>query len=410
MTPNSQQSVIFLSAEYPPDRGGVGDYTRELARALRSAQWDVAVLSHQTPPLPAGEPPQLAPPIRSWGWRCLPQVAALLRAHRPAVLHVQYQTGAFGQHPAICFLPRWLKLWLPHPPRVVVTMHDLLVPYLFPKAGPLRDGVTYRLLADADAVVVTNADDARRLRAGGHRLPAPPDLPIYRGRVLPARLPLYHIPISSNIAVAPPAGYTRAAWRQNLGVAPDTTLVAYFGLVSPTKGLETLVQALEQLPDMRLLVVGGEAATPQDQAYAAQVQARIAAAGLGARVIVTGHCSAAEVSGHLLAADLAALPFTDGASFRRGSLLAVLTHGLPTVTTRLRAPPTPAAELPDQLADGQQALMIPPHDPLALATALRRLSADHALQERLTAGARALVRGMNWESIVNAHVDLYRLL
>ena len=34
------------------------------------------------------------------------------------------------------------------------------------------------------------------------------------------------VSIGSNIAVAPPAGYDRAAWRAQLAIAPDQTLVA----------------------------------------------------------------------------------------------------------------------------------------------------------------------------------------
>src|SRR4029450_12106477 len=94
----------------------------------------------------------------SWGWRIGRDVRMALRHRRPDILHIQYQTGAYGMHPAINFLP-WRLRRLPRRPAIVVTAHDLLPPYLFPKAGPLRDWVTRRLLADADAVVVTNQDD-----------------------------------------------------------------------------------------------------------------------------------------------------------------------------------------------------------------------------------------------------------
>jgi glycosyltransferase involved in cell wall biosynthesis len=320
------------------------------------------------------------------------------------VLHIQYQTGAFGQHPAICLLPYWIKRSVPNPPKIVVTAHDLLLPYLFPKAGPLRNWVTYRLLADADAVIVTNQEDEIRLREGGDP-PAATELPIYRGRALPPDAQIRRIPIGSNIAVAPPPGYTRAAWRARLGVAPHETLVAYFGLISPTKGLDTLVQALEQLPATRLLVIGGDAITPQDQAYAAQVRNSIVTAGLSVRVTMTGHCGAEEVSAHLLAADLAALPFTDGASFRRGSLLATLAHGLPTITT---TPPNQAA--PDQLVDGRSVLLTAPSNPTALADAIRRLAADSPLRMRLAAAARDLAQQFSWERIAESHGELYGML
>lgn len=320
---------------------------------------------------------------------------AALDLVRPDVLHIQYQTGAYGMHPAINFLPwrlRALGRAGVRRPAVAVTAHDLLPPYLFPKAGPLRTWVTRRILADADAAIVTNPEDYAAL-AGLRRL-----APIL-------------IPIGSNISLAPPAGYDRAAWRAQLGVAPGETLVAYFGLLSRTKGVDTLLDALEQLPArVRLLVVGGEAPAPQDREYAAAVRRRLAEGPLGARVHITGHCREDEVSAHLLAADLAALPFADGASFRRGSLLAALAHGLPTVTTLKDERRTLNIGADSLQRLGESALLVPPGDAAALAEAIARLAGDAALRARLGAAGRALAAQFSWDAIAEQHEAVYRSL
>jgi glycosyltransferase involved in cell wall biosynthesis len=288
------------------------------------------------------------------------------------------------------------------------------LPYLFPKAGRLRAWITRRLLADADAVVMTNQADwaqvtGRRSRRGWG--------------IESAAL----IPIGSNIAVAPPAGYDRAAWRARLQVEPGETLIAYFGLISRTKGLDVLLDALARLPaHVRLLVVGGGANAPEDRAYAESIHRRLAQLGLEQRVTITGHCAEPEVSAHLLAADLAALPFIDGASFRRGSLLAALAHGLPTVTTFPTADdaetrrqgdngqfPIPNSQFPipnsqfSGLVDGENVLLTPPGDPEALAGAIERLAGDAALRARLAAGGRALAAQFGWPEIAARHEQLY---
>ena len=102
----------------------------------------------------------------NWSWRIGRDVRAALQQLRPDILHIQYQTGAYGMHPAINFLP-WRLQRVPRRPHVVVTAHDLLPPYLFPKAGRLRQWVTRRLLTDADAVVVTNQDDYKQVKGWG---------------------------------------------------------------------------------------------------------------------------------------------------------------------------------------------------------------------------------------------------
>jgi len=407
--------VALLSGEYPPQPGGVGDYTRRLGLALAARRHAVAALTIQAgqlllydlpaddEPGPADDngiviwpPTGPAPRVRQgrsafgvqpsaapldWSPRCWPAVIAALHRLQPDWLHIQYQTGAYAMRPGVNLLP-WRLRRLPGRPRVAVTFHDLLEPYLLPKAGPLRRWVNRRLARDADAVIATNAADAAALRALGAR---------------PAV-----IPIGSNIPVAPPPGYGRAAWRARLGAADGELLVAYFGLLSPSKGVDLLVEALAGLErPWRLLLVGGAATAPQDVAYAAGVRAVIERHGLAARVIATGHADPSAVSAHLLAADAAALPFRDGASLRRGSLLAALAHGLPVLTT----PPTDP-EAAALLRDGEVTLLAPPA-PAALRVALARLAADPALRARLAAGGRALAARFSWDAIAARHEGVY---
>jgi glycosyltransferase involved in cell wall biosynthesis len=354
-------------------------------------------------------------------------------------------------HPAINLLP-WRIGRLPQPPRVVVTAHDLLLPYLFPKAGFVRNWVTRRLLDDSAATIVTNSDDLACL-VGSQPIPSPANAARFTGRV--KTIPQL-IPIGSNIAVDPPAGYDRNAWRARLGITPAETLVAFFGLISPTKGLDVLLDALQRLPErFRLLIVGGEAPAAQDRAYAAELRARIAGTAWRGRVIITGQCPEQEVSAHLLAADLAALPFGDGASFRRGSLLAALTHGLAVVTTapqnreprtENREPKTKNQEprtenqepatigtsadrtenreprtigqartitqfnsapaLP-ALVDRQNVALVPIGDAQQLAARIQQLADDPALRARLGAAGRGLANAFTWEAIAARHHDLY---
>jgi glycosyltransferase involved in cell wall biosynthesis len=380
--------VAFLTAEYPPMPGGVGDYTCRLALALQDCGHTITVITGGAASSTSEPAPSVERSVSGWGWRCWRDTIAALDRLRPDVLHIQYQTGAYSMHPAVNLLP-WRLRGLPGSPSVVVTFHDLLQPYLFPKAGPLRRWITLRLARDAAGVVATNAADAATLRAV----------------VLPSAL--HTIPIGSNIPVAPPPGYQRAQWRASLGVSPDALLVAYFGLLSRSKGPDVLLDALVRLPpSVRLLLIGGAAAAPHDRAFAAEVRARLQHSNLSERVIHTGHVDAATVSAHLLACDVVALPFRQGASLRSGSLLAALSHGAAVVTTQPAGPQTNTAPL----HDGENALLVPPADAAALAAALRRLADDAALRAHLGAAARQLGASFDWQHIARQHEALYAAL
>ncbi len=391
--------ILFVTGEYPPAIGGVGDYTRQLARALIARGRWVSVLSGIAPTEDfAPDEPTLLFSGAGWGWRSLRRAVRTTSELAPRIVHIQYQTGAFGMHPSINLLP-WRLRRLGNRPAVVVTAHDLLLPYLFPKADSVRAWLTARLFESADALVVTNSEDEWRVRAQGE---ATRTLFSPRHAI---RTPIYPIPIGSNIPVEPPATYNRAHLRRRIGAGADDVVVAYFGLLSRTKGVRELVAALGLLPPMfRLLIVGGATPLPDDARYAEEVRAEIAARGLSERVFFTGPCDPSSVSAYLLSADLAALPFSDGASYRRGSLLAALAHGLPVVTT------APAVSLDPPLVDGLHALLVPPSDVSALARTLEVLAGDGAQRSRLAQAARTLAEEFSWPMIAARHECMYHTL
>lgn len=410
--------ILFISGEFPPDIGGVGDYTRRLAHALVDRGHNVAVLTGRyglielrasDKPAGAADMSQLSyeaeeletrnPQLETRNskletWMLRP-ITAAIKAFRPDIIHLQYQTGAYGMHPAVLLLPARLRRLRRRVP-VVVTAHDLRLPYLFPKADALRTWLTRRLLRDAAATILTNDDDARRL-AGLASL----SRELYSPRRSPKAQHIV-IPIGSNIEPAAPPAYDRTACRAAVGAGPDSLVVAYFGLLSRTKGVLELLDVLAGLPPrFRLLIVGGSAPLPDDRRFAVEVEQTIAEHGLQERVALTGPLPEQAVSAHLLASDIAALPFADGASYRRGSLLAVLAHGLPAITT------LPAAPLDPPLLDGYHVLLVPPADVAALRAAIERLAGDHALRATLPGGARELAARFSWPGIAERHENVY---
>jgi polysaccharide biosynthesis protein PslF len=171
----------------------------------------------------------------------------------------------------------------------------------------------------------------------------------------------------------------------------------YFGLLNASKGLDTLLDALALLPRARLLLVGGDvgASDPTNRRTADAFERRLTT--FGPRVTRPGFREAASVSAHLRAADVAVLPYTDGASPRRGSLLACAEQGLPIVST-----------LPVSHAVSDAVLAVPPSDPRALADAVSSIRDSAAVDARLRAGSAALAKRCSWASIAAKHVAIYR--
>ncbi|HXF70690.1 MAG TPA: glycosyltransferase [Thermoflexus sp.] len=369
--------LALITGEYPPLPGGVGDYTRELARALQARGHIVAVWTDRRGGEDAGSPVPVFRVIRRWDARAWLALGRSLRAWRPDGVLLQYQAAAYGLGGAMNLWPAIARLWLRTTP-IVVTFHDLRVPYLFPKAGPLREWSIRFLARSADGVIVTNHEDEATLRAVGIRS-------------------LWRIPIGSNIQ--PPADLPRAEEsRRRLSLPLDRPLVGFFGFLHPSKGFDVLLEAIAALiregVPLGLVHIGGTVAPsdPSQNDYAVRCRRRIVELGLQEHIWETGYRPSEEISLSFTAVDLCALPYRDGVSFRRGTLMAALAHGRAVISTIPRVP------IPE-LRDGENILLVPPEDSVALAAAIRNVLRDPTLRARLETGARALAEHFAWERI-----------
>jgi glycosyltransferase involved in cell wall biosynthesis len=383
-------------------QGGVGDFTREIGFALSKLGATVDVVSSVKAIQPSGE--RLAgeggfilerdgsrltlhPVIERWDFSSWSRVATLLERTESQVLNIQYQTAAYQMHPAMNLLPWRLRLQRSRP-KVVATFHDLKVPYLFPKAGPVRNWVTGALIRGCDATIVTNLEDRleaeQRYGAGNLQL----------------------LPIGSNVEAQAPTEYDREEWRRRWGVGSDEILLCYFGFLNESKGGEVLFRALARLvasgARVKLLMIGGKVGSsdPTNVAYLQKVEALIGELSLADHVCWTGYVDGPEVSASFWASDICVLPYRDGVSFRRGTLMAALAHGMPIVSTY---PRVDVAEI----IDGENMILAPPEDPEALAEKVRQLAGSAQLRQRLARGTTELSRLFSWESIAEGTLELY---
>jgi len=378
--------ILMITPHYPPDSSGVGDYTALLAEALTRQGSQVAVVTsnhRRSISLSETTTVRVLPIIADWGWFCLPQLCAVAMQGQYDVVHVQYQNEMYNRSASITALPLLLKLLSPSL-STVVTVHDYGTPW--PRyararvlAGPYGKAWFLAMLLVSARIILTNEQDEWRFLRQRPRYPMPASR-------------YATIPIGSNLPVVP----------SPVGEEGPTLSVGYFGFVNPAKGVDVLLNgfaaAYHQRPTLRLVMV---CALQDDDAYHKTIRLRIDALSLGDVVRVTGRLNATVAATTLAQCALIALPFRDGISLRRTTLMAALALGRPTISTRSVVPP-------GILRDGRDVVLIPRDDSMALERAILNLASDPTARARLAVNAREAARSFEWAMIATRTIELYQ--
>ncbi|HEV2122465.1 MAG TPA: glycosyltransferase, partial [Chloroflexota bacterium] len=197
-----------------------------------------------------------------------------------------------------------------------------------------------------------------------------------------------------------------SAWRAAHGLARAREVIGYLGFVNQSKGVGDLVEGLGALVDggrdTYLVMIGEQLGTSDvtNRAYRDEIRHQIVQRGLQDRIVWTGHLQLAEIAAWLRSVDLVALPFVDGASLRRTSLIAAWGNGAPVVTT---LPHESAA----WLGDLAPAIFVRPGDSTALATAMEDMLEHADRRTALRDGGLCMAKRFAWPAVTRDTVAVY---
>jgi glycosyltransferase involved in cell wall biosynthesis len=363
----------IITGEYPPQLGGVSDYTQLVAAGLAAAGDEVHVWCPAADGVTANaaegpaadssgvlvhrELGSLAPADLRRAGKLLDQFS------EPRHLLVQWVPHGYGYRSMN--LPFCFWLWSRAACRrdiVEVMVHE---PYLaFGEGSWKQNGVAavHRLMT------TMLLRSARRVWMS---------IPAWESRLRPystgAALPFGWLPVPSNIAVVDdPAGVKTV--RARYGPAGQQ-VIGHFGTYDGhitellLKSVPSLLRGHENV--MLLLGRGGEAMRGELLRLAPELAGQLHA---------TGALSPRDLSLHISACDLLLQPYIDGVSSRRTSVMVGLSHGRPIVTT--------SGRLTEPLwAESRAVVLAPVENISALRELSLRLLTD--AHERTDIGVRA---------------------
>jgi glycosyltransferase involved in cell wall biosynthesis len=330
--------IVLITGSYPPDICGVADYTERLSEALQEAGAEVVVFTG-----------------KQWKLANAAQLSQEIGRVNADVTHMQYPATGYGWNLG----PQLLSLLRP----LVMTIHECSQSHV------LRRLSLYPFAMRSRQIIFTNQYE----REYSERF-----APWIEGRSTV-------IPIGSNVQPQPGT------------VNRLNNVVTHFGLIRPHKGLEQIMEMgrlfKQRANGLRLRVVG--TVLPGSESYFGRLRAEAE----GCPVDWVLGLNGKSLSRALAQAEVAYLPYPDGASERRSSLIAMLANRTAIITTRGSHTP-PAMESAIELAGS-------PIEAVKLAECMFK-NPEYLISRQLSAAEYA--RRFAWNSIATEHMTIYRRL
>lgn len=304
--------VCIIAGSHPPLVCGIGDYTAPLSLALHRLGVRATLFVSQSCIQSGHEAlPYKLVAVRDWSLRHLASIVSLVRRCEPDVVHFIYPARAYGYALSPIILP-YILVVLGYP--IVLTLHE------FKMAHILRKVADVILMLPMRGVLVPSSSERDAI-----------------ARFFP--------PLASKVKVSTAGPTIRPSWlsederlklRERLGIGRGEFVIAHFGFIHPHKGTSVALTAfkrlVERVPNSRLIVIGEF--EPDKNPYHNSIRRLSCELAIHGKVIWMGAQPNEAVSHLLQACDAALLPFPDGASTRRGTLIVCVQHGLPVVTVR----------------------------------------------------------------------------
>jgi len=369
---------IALIGNSPPRLCGIATYTRDTAAAIAASFPDIAIdlYAMNDPGSDHHYGPEVICAIHQDEIRDYVQAAHRINESRADVVLIQHEYGIFGG-PAGMHLLRLLdRVDAP----VVTILHTVL------EQPNAEQRTVIDALARRSSRLIVMAEKGREILMRVHGIS------------------------SEKIAVVPHGAPDRprisdAALRTEFGFAGHKVLLT-FGLLSPNKGIETIIRALPQIvaehPDALYVVLGAthpHLVAREGERYRESLIALASELGVAGNVrFIDGFLEQEQLLDYLQAADIYVTPYLSATQITSGTLSYAVALGKPVVST----PYWHAEEL---LAD-DVGMLVPFGDSDKFAEALLKLLGDGDLLETMGARAYAIGRGTTWDKLADAYVRI----
>lgn len=352
----------IVTGEYPPQPGGVSDYTYLLAEALADAGEDVHIWSPSrcvTASASAGIEVHSLPSKFGLRWLLALHRGLAQRSARERVLLVQYVPHMYGWKSMNLAFCGWLamrseaNLW--------VMFHEVAFP--FRKGQPWK----HHLLAVVHRVMAWMI-----LRSANRSFTSTDGYKDQLMRIAP-NAPVDLLRIFSNVP------FKRAADVSNRLKSPERAAGPVVGVFSNFNAaicqlLETTLPVLLDHSGLRVLLIGpGHDFVERFSGKFPMLQYQLRS---------TGHVSALEAGPYFQNCDVLLQLYPEGACLARGTLVAALASGVPVVTTQ--------GPLTGPLLKSSGAVALSDADPHAIRDTVLDLLSDTAAAQRLGAAGRRL--------------------
>lgn len=374
----SSDLKIALVGTYPPRRCGIATFTRDLEEAMGKADQHVApiVLAMTDPGGQYEYPENVKYEIRQAVKGDYARAAEFVNYSDVRLVSVQHEYGIFGGDDGAYILDFLSTLRVP----AMVTLHTVL------KSPSHSQRAIVQQLSKRSAGLVVLSHVAGELLKSSYAIDAKQIHMIAHG--IPQMQPV-----------------DRQLLKAGFGVS-DRRMLLTFGLLGPSKGVETVIRALpaliEKFPDIVYFVVGAthpSIVRRHREAYRSMLEQE--AENLGVRDHVVFHnqfVSTVDLCKYLQAADIFISPYLNEAQVTSGALSYAMGAGAAAVST----PYWHAQEL---LGEGRGRLF-PFGDSSALAKELSILLESPDELRRVRRAAHDFTRSMVWPEIGKAHLEL----
>ncbi|MCL6577360.1 glycosyltransferase family 4 protein [Kyrpidia sp.] len=368
---------VALIGTYPPRRCGIASFTADLSEALSQAGTDVRIAAMIREAQGETIPPGATWAIRDERPRDYVRAAEAMSAAGIDVVCVQHEYGIFGGEDGRYILRLYQELRVP----IITTLHTVLKS---PTKGQKR--VLSEICARS-AFVVVMAEKARELLQEVYGVPES------RIRLIRHGVPVYHSPVP------------RETMKAKLGL-DGRRVISTFGLLSPGKGVENVIQALPEVvrryPETTYLILGGthpDVVRRSGERYRQSLEAMVDRLGMADHVrFVNRFLEREELLDYLWASDLFVTPYPGKEQICSGTLTYAVGLGRAVVST----PYWYAEELLGQGAGS----LVPFRDAGAMARAILEMF-DHPLkQQACEAKARSFGASVSWPQIGLQYAEL----